>query len=86
MASVARAGGSDTMTRRRIIVLSSLVVVVLIVAALVVGLIYRPMLRTGTGYAAHSACAVHFLTDRSDPETDLPPNPLVQYLRTSIDD
>ena len=87
MASVARAGGSDTMTRRRIIVLSSLVVVVLIVAALVVvGLIYRPMLRTGTGYAAHSACAVHFLTDRSDPETDLPPNPLVPYLRTSIDD
>ena len=87
VASVARADGSDPMTRGRIILLSSLVVVVLIVAALVVvGFIYRPMLRTGTGYAAHNACAVHFLTARPDPRTDLPPNPLVPYLRTSIDD
>lgn len=75
------------MTRRRIALLSLLVVIVVVAAALVVvGVIYRPMLRTGTGYAAHNGCAVHFLTDRSDPDTDLPPNPLVPYLRTTFDD
>ena len=85
-ASVARAGGSDAVTRRRLVLLSLLAVIVVVAAALVVvGVIYRPMLRTGTGYAAHNACAVHFLTDRDDPETDLPPNPLVPYLRTTID-
>lgn len=84
--AVAPAGGSDTMTRRHKIVVSLLTVVVLLVAALVaVGVWYRPMLLTGTGYAAHNACAIHFLTDRDDPETDLPPNPLVPLLRTKVD-
>ncbi|MFZ2504387.1 MAG: serine hydrolase, partial [Nocardioides sp.] len=42
----------------------------------------RPLLLTATGYAAHNACAVKLLAGRDDPETDLPPNPLVPYLRT----
>ncbi|MEO6020858.1 MAG: serine hydrolase [Knoellia sp.] len=46
----------------------------------------RPLLRTGTGYAAHNACALAFIAHRSNPQTDLPPNPLVPYLSTSIDD
>ena len=75
------------MTRRRIALLSLLIVIVVVAAALVVvGFIYRPMLRTGTGYAAHNACALHFLVGREDHESDLPPNPLVPYLRTAIDD
>lgn len=41
----------------------------------------RPLLLTGTGYAAHSDCAVVHVAGRSDPATDLPPNPLVPYLR-----
>lgn len=43
----------------------------------------RPLLRTGTGYAAHNACAVEHVTGRDDPESDLPDNPLVPYLRAS---
>lgn len=76
------------MTRRRKVLLALLAVLVLLVAAVVaVGAWYRPMLMTGTGYAAHNACAIHFLTDRTDdPADDLPPNPLVPYLRTAIDD
>lgn len=59
----------------------------LVVVALVAGYWYaRPLLLTGTGYAAHNACALHFISDRDAPETDLPPNPLVPLLRTSIDD
>nr|WP_236779202.1 serine hydrolase [Agromyces seonyuensis] len=43
----------------------------------------RPMLRTGTGYAAHNACAVAEVAGRDgDPASDLPDNPLVPYLRT----
>ncbi|GGL45201.1 6-aminohexanoate-dimer hydrolase [Phycicoccus endophyticus] len=41
---------------------------------------YRPLLVTGTGYAAHNACAVTLVAGRDDPEDDLPPNPLVPYL------
>ena len=60
-------------------ILAGLLVVVLIGA--VAGYFYaRPLLLTGTGYAAHNACAVTMLAGRSDPETDLPPNPLVPYL------
>lgn len=40
----------------------------------------KPMLRTGTGYAAHNACALTYIAGREDPETDLPPNPLLPYL------
>ena len=43
----------------------------------------RPLLLTGTGYAAHNACALEAVAGRGDPEDDLPPNPLVPVLRTS---
>jgi len=59
-------------------------VVVLVLVAVVGGYWYeRPLLLTGTGYAAHNACAVEKVAGRSDPATDLPPNPLVPYLRTA---
>ena len=61
-----------------------LVLVLLLVVALVGGYWYaRPLLLTGTGYAAHNACAVELLAGRDDPEDDLPDNPLVPYLRSS---
>src|SRR3954462_10426621 len=57
--------------------------VVLLVVAVVAGYWYeRPLLRTGTGYAAHNACAVTDLAGRDNPEDDLPDNPLVPYLRS----
>lgn len=75
------------MTRRRKALIAVATVVLLLVAAMVaVGARYRPMLLTGTGYAAHNACALHFLADRTDYETDLPSNPLVPYLRTEVDE
>lgn len=62
------------------------VLVTLIVIAAIGGYWYeRPLLRTGTGYAAHNACALTHLAGRSDPATDLPPNPLVPYLRSKDD-
>lgn len=65
---------------RRLLV--GLLVVVLV--ALVGGYWYaRPLLLTGTGYAAHNDCAVTTLAGRSDAAADLPPNPLVPYLRFS---
>ncbi len=39
----------------------------------------RPLLLTGTGYASHSACA---MAQFAGAGPDLPPNPLVPYLRT----
>ncbi len=45
----------------------------------------RPLLLTGTGYAAHNACAVGFVAGREDAADDLPPNPLVPYLRSTLD-
>ncbi len=42
----------------------------------------RPMLLTGTGYAAHNACALEAIADRDAPEDDLPPNPLVPVLKS----
>ncbi|MGC3954714.1 MAG: serine hydrolase [Propionicimonas sp.] len=44
----------------------------------------RPLLLTGTGYAAHNACAVTLLAGRERPKTDLPSNPLMPVLRTSV--
>ncbi len=70
--------------RRRIVlrVLGALLAVILV--ALVGGYLYaKPLLLTGTGYAAHNACAVQGVAGRRDPESDLPPNPLVPYLRSS---
>jgi hypothetical protein len=53
-----------------------------------VGAYARPLLETGTGYAAHNACAVTFLAGRgaAAADDDLPPNPLVPLLRTTVDD
>jgi len=62
----------------------SLVVVGLLVLAAAGGYGWqRPLLLTGTGYAAHNACALAAIAGRGDPEADLPPNPLVPVLRTS---
>lgn len=70
-------------TLRRVLVGLLLLLLVAVVAA------YwwqRPLLLTGTGYAAHNACAVDHVSGRSNPEDDLPANPLVPVLRTSEDD
>ena len=65
------------------------ILLALVVVAVVVGVAgywyARPLLLTGTGYAAHNACALTRLADRPADE-DLPPNPLVPYLRTSTTD
>ena len=67
----------------------SLVPVALGVAAAAVvgaGAYARPLLETGTGYAAHNACAVAYVAGRGEDaaDDDLPPNPLVPLLRTSV--
>src|SRR5690606_3381224 len=63
-----------------------LLLLVLVVIAGVAGYWYqRPMLRTGTGYAAHNACAVELVAGRTDASNDLPPNPLVPVLRSSTE-
>ena len=57
------------------------VLLVLLVAAGVGAYFYaKPLLLTGRGYAAHTACAVSLVAGRDDPDADLPPNPLVPYL------
>jgi CubicO group peptidase (beta-lactamase class C family) len=57
------------------------VVLVLVVALAVAGYFYaRPLLETSTGYAAHNSCAVTLVAGRDDPDTDLPPNPIVPFL------
>lgn len=45
----------------------------------------RPLLRTGTGYAAHNACALDVIAKRGPLTSDLPPNPLVPYLSVGAD-
>jgi CubicO group peptidase (beta-lactamase class C family) len=45
----------------------------------------RPLLLTGTGYAAHNACALENIAGRDDPTEDLPPNPLVPVLRSKTE-
>jgi CubicO group peptidase (beta-lactamase class C family) len=62
----------------------ALVVVGLLVLAVCGGYYWqRPLLLTGTGYAARNACALAAVAGRDDPEDDLPPNPLVPVLRTA---
>ena len=57
------------------------VLLVLVLAAAVAGYFYaRPLLKTGTGYAAHNSCAVTLVAGRDDPDSDLPDNPLVPFL------
>ena len=73
--------------RRRLlgrVLLGALLVVIVAAAA---GYWYaRPLLLTGTGYAAHNACALRHIAGREDAASDLPPNPLVPYLRTVVHD
>ncbi|GAA4900878.1 serine hydrolase [Tessaracoccus lubricantis] len=66
--------------RPRWVVALCVVLAVLLVAAVAGYLYVRPLLRTGTGYAAHSLCAVTEIAGRTDASEDLPPNPLVPYL------
>jgi CubicO group peptidase (beta-lactamase class C family) len=70
---------------RRIGIAVAAVLVVLTVAVTGVYLWQGPLLLTGTGYAAHNACAVELVTGRDDPASDLPPNPLVPYLDVDVD-
>ncbi|MGJ3508284.1 serine hydrolase domain-containing protein [Enemella sp. A6] len=64
--------------------IGGLVLLGVLVLAVVGGFWYvRPLLLTGTGYAAHNACALAHLADR-DHNSDLPPNPLVPHLRVSL--
>ncbi len=66
---------------RRWVVRGLVGVLALVLVAGTAGYWYmRPLLLTATGYAAHSACAV---AGRPHPGIDLPPNPLVPYLRVS---
>ena len=67
--------------------LKILAVVLGVLLVAVVGVYWwqRPMLLTGTGYAAHNACAVTHVAGRDNPDADLPSNPLVPVLRTATD-
>ncbi|WP_369411196.1 serine hydrolase domain-containing protein [Leucobacter edaphi] len=69
--------------RRSLAILAGLLTVALVAA---VGAYWwqRPMILTGTGYAAHNACAVSHVAGRENPESDLPPNPLVPYLDAEV--
>ena len=70
---------------RRVIGIVAVVALALIAAFTGVYLWQRPILLTGTGYAAHNACAVTGIAGRDDPDADLPPNPLVPYLQVDTD-
>ncbi|MGH3704030.1 MAG: serine hydrolase domain-containing protein [Agromyces sp.] len=70
---------------RRVIVIVAVTALVLIAAFTGVYLWQQPILLTGTGYAAHNACAVTEVAGRDDAATDLPPNPLVPYLQVDAD-
>lgn len=74
------------MSKRRRSVLTVLGGLLVLVAAVLVAAYWyaRPLLLTGTGYAAHNACALKEISGRTDAATDLPSNPLVPYLRTSV--
>jgi CubicO group peptidase (beta-lactamase class C family) len=68
---------------RRVVVVVAVLALLVIVAFAGAFLWQRPIVLTGTGYAAHNACAVTEVAGRDDPETDLPPNPLVPYLEVT---
>src|SRR4051794_9724846 len=62
-----------------------LIVLTVLIAALIGGYLYeRPLLVTGTGYAAHNACAVRLLAHRDDPSQDLPGNPIRPLLKSHV--
>jgi len=70
---------------RRAGIVAVALVAVLLVAVFGVYLWQAPILLTGTGYAAHNACAVTHVAGRDDPASDLPDNPLVPYLDVRTD-
>ncbi|MGO7983768.1 hypothetical protein ACC691_38655, partial [Rhizobium johnstonii] len=70
---------------RRVIGIVAVTALVLVAAVIGVYFWQQPLLLTGTGYAAHNACAVTEVAGRGDPESDLPPNPLVPYLQVEAD-
>ena len=73
--------------RRRLLGRALLGALLVLVTAAAAGYWYaRPLLLTGTGYAAHNACALLHIAGREDAASDLPPNPLVPYLRTVVND
>lgn len=73
--------------RRRLLGRALLGALLLLLVAAAAGYWYvRPLLLTGTGYAAHNACALLHIAGREDAASDLPPNPLVPYLRTAVHD
>jgi CubicO group peptidase (beta-lactamase class C family) len=69
---------------RRVIIVVAVLFLVVTAAFTAVYVWQGPILLTGTGYAAHNACAVTAVAGRDDPETDLPPNPLVPYLQVDV--
>ncbi|WP_167051543.1 serine hydrolase [Salinibacterium sp. ZJ77] len=66
---------------RRVVVGVAVTLIVIVLAGTGVYVWQQPILLTGTGYAAHNACAVAYVAAREDPDSDLPDNPLVPYLR-----
>ncbi|MCW5952508.1 MAG: serine hydrolase [Propionibacteriaceae bacterium] len=75
--------------RRWVKILGIVLGSVLVLALVAVTGVYwwqRPMLLTGTGYAAHNACAVTHVAGRDNPAADLPDNPLVPVLDTAVTD
>ncbi|WP_061962288.1 serine hydrolase domain-containing protein [Demequina flava] len=73
------------MSRKSIVAL--IVAAALVLTVIAVYWYQRPMLLTGTGYAAHNECAVTHVAGRDGAADDLPPNPLIPVMRTtSIDD
>ncbi len=73
---------------RRLLLRTLAVLLLLVIVAATGGYWYeRPLLLTGSGYAAHSGCALRHVAGRtSTGDIDLPPNPLVPYLRTNVTD
>ncbi len=68
---------------RRVVVIVAVLVLLVIAAFTGAYLWQQPIILTATGYAAHNACAVTEVAGRDDPESDLPPNPLVPYLEVA---
>lgn len=72
--------------RRRTLLLSLTGAAVVLVAG--VGWYLTPIAPVATGYAAKTLCSGHFVSGRAvgDVQGDLPSNPLVPFLRTSVDE
>ncbi|MFB8264997.1 serine hydrolase domain-containing protein [Streptomyces sp. NPDC055955] len=70
---------------RRILVVAAVFVVVATAVGTGVYRWQRPMILTGTGYAAHNDCAVTEIGGRLDAASDLPANPIKSYLRYGSD-